>query len=392
MTLIKYCCLFLLIIASSDKILKPVHNNEVNTDCSKWRGVNLPLQINWATKNSLSQADFDYASSAGANVIRLSVHSDPEAKNHSDFLDDNGKLFPLDHNPGLDDLDKAVKMAEKDHLKVIIDMHTMPGTTGAKIWEEEKYWDYLTQIWVLISQKFKNNKTIVAFDLMNEPGIIGYIRNQNIVQKTSTEAMIYLGKWTPPDDWKNTPRDYNMHMTKIIREIRIVDSSRCAIVEGFGILGNPINFNWMMPIQGFNNIVYSFHMYVPTGITMLGTAGSIKKGQDENVKPFDPAIDESNIDDALAPVIAFQKKYNVPIYVGEFGITNKAIFGKDANGDSYNGACWLTTIIKKMDKNKWGWTYWDFWTAVRKPESNNDPRYVILSAAMKREPLPRYCK
>jgi hypothetical protein len=203
---------------------------------------------------------------------------------------------------------------------------------------------------------------------------------------------MFNGNWSPPADWKNTPRDYNLQITNLIAAIRKIDPNRFVIVEGFGYLGNPVNFNWMKPIEGFDKIIYSFHMYVPTGLTMLGTKSSEMKGNDEKVQPFKMPEDESKIDKALAPVLAFQKKYSVPVYVGEFGITDKAITGKDANGNAYNGACWLNVVINKMNEYKWGWTYWDFWTDIRKPKSNDDPRYIILSDAMKGQPIPNYCK
>lgn len=392
MRFLKYCCLllFILLLQNSRGWCKTVKAGP-EIDPSTWRGVNLPLQIRWATRNSLSQADFDYAAAAGANVIRLSVHADPDGKNYTAFTDTNSKVLP-GNNPGLADLELAVKMAQKAHLKVIIDMHTVPGTKGAKIWQDAEYWDDLTQIWVLIAKKFKDNETVVAFDLMNEPNVIGYIRSQNFVQKASDEGKMLLGMWSPPDAWRNTPRDYNMQMAKMIGAIRDEDDDRYVIVEGFGLLGNPVNFTWMKPIAGFNKVIYSFHMYMPTDLTMLGTKGSIKKGNSDDVKPFNLQQDEAVLDKAFAPVLAFQKKYHVPIFVGEFGITTNAVFDNDASGKPYNGACWLSAVIQKMDKYGWGWTYWDFWTKIRKPESTTDPRYIILSAAMQGKPVPDYCK
>src|SRR5690349_21269250 len=55
--------------------------NDLNIiDPSTWRGVNLPLLSKSNNEKNLSQSDFDYAASAGANVIRLTVHADPNDK------------------------------------------------------------------------------------------------------------------------------------------------------------------------------------------------------------------------------------------------------------------------------------------------------------------------
>jgi aryl-phospho-beta-D-glucosidase BglC (GH1 family) len=372
---------------SKKSSLASVKSSVLEVDPGSWRGVNLPLQINWDTKNSLSQSDFDYAAAAGANVIRLSVHADNEAKNHSKFINANGTIIDPGQNSGLADLSNAVGMAEKAGLKVIIDMHSVPGQKGGKIWMNAKYWNILSNIWVAVAEKFKGSSTVVAFDLMNEPGVVSSIQTGS-----GDVAKMFKGTWSPPQNWKGTARDYNLHIANLIRAIRKTDPDRYVIVEGFGYLGNPINFNWMKPVEGIDKIIYSFHMYIPTGLTMLGTKGSEKKGNDEKIQPFRMPQDEDKIDKAFAPVLAFQKKYNVPIFVGEFGVTDEAIFGKNENDLSYNGACWLSTVIKKMDENKWGWTYWDFWTDRRKPDSKEDPRYVILSAAMRGEPVKDYCR
>jgi hypothetical protein len=357
------------------------------SDPSTWKGVNLPLLSKSTTEKNLSQDDFNYVASAGANVIRLTVHADPNDKRYVPFTDNNGAVVEAEKNIGISALKDAINMARNAHEKIIIDMHTMPGMSNGEIWTNENYWKTLIDIWTTIARVFKNDTALVAFDLMNEPNV------HVTIQKGSGDVnRMFNGTWSPPSDWKNTPRDYNLQITNLIAAIRKVDPNRYVIVEGFGYLGNPVNYKWMRPIEGFDKIVYSFHMYVPTGLTMLGTKASEMKGNDENVQPFKMPEDESKIDKAFAPVLAFQKKYNVPVYVGEFGITDKGINGKDANGNSYNGACWLNVVINKMNEYKWGWTYWDFWTDIRKPKSNNDPRYVILNAAMKGQTIKDYCK
>ncbi len=363
-------------------------NQPAGIDPSLWRGVNLQLIITNKGK-SLKQEDFDYAAECGANVIRLAVFANPDNKfNTSPFFDTNGSVLDSLKNNGLADLTTAINMAKKDNLKIIIDMHSMPGFKNGEIWTNPARWDQLTKLWCFIASHYKNNSTVLAFDLMNEPNILEAIS----ANKAGLEKQMFQGKWNAPAEWRSTTKDYTFQMTNLISAIRKIDASRYLIVEGFGMKGNPVNFNWLKPITNYNNIVYSFHMYVPTDLTMLGTQGSEKRDKAETTTSFKMPQDEAVIDKAFAPVLAFQKKYNVPIYVGEFGVTDDGIFGKSADGTPYNAACWLGTVINKMDKYKWGWTYWDFWTGIRKPDSKQDPRYLILSAAMKGQPVNNYCK
>ena len=49
----------------------------------------------------------------------------------------------------------------------------------------------------------------------------------------------------------------------------------------------------------------------------------------------------------MQPVIDFQNKYNVPIYVGEFGVARWAP----------NAEKWLEDVISIFEENGWDWTY-----------------------------------
>jgi hypothetical protein len=177
----------------------------------------------------------------------------------------------------------------------------------------------------------------------------------------------------------------------MIDEIRLVDQDRWIVVEGCGMLGNPVNYAWMKPVDlNDKHIIYSFHMYVPTNLTNIGTKEFINKNLVG--EPFDPVADTRKMDYAMAPVLAFQKKYKVPIFVGEFGVTTDAIYNSNENGVPYNGACWLSVAANKFNKYKWGWTFWSFWVDIRKPKSKDDPRYLILQKAFTGEVVDGFCK
>jgi hypothetical protein len=55
----------------------------------------------------------------------------------------------------------------------------------------------------------------------------------------------------------------------------------------------------------------------------------------------------------MAPAIAFQKKYNVPVWVGEFGCpANNLPDGLQAS--------WVSTCIAAFEQCGFSWSYWDF--------------------------------
>lgn len=384
----------LTLFINTAKAQSPRPDFTATTDPSTWRGVALQLKFTAATgimDKVLQQSDFDYAAACGANVVRLAIHADPKAGRGnaptSTFVDNNGNVIDAANSPGIADLKKAAAMAGKVGIKLIIDMHAAPNATNGTIFGSQADWDNLLHIWTEIAETFKNNPNVIAFDLMNEPKLLAYLRSQG-TPTGNIEKTMFARTWTEPKEWTNTPRDYNMQITNIIRAIRNIDPDRTVIVEGFGVLGNPSNFAWMKPVEGFKNVVYSAHIYEPAKLVFIGMRNF--KNKNSQALRFDPN-DNSALERAFAPLIAFQHKYNVPIYVGEFGISDDAIFGADNTGRSYNGSCWLTTILKMLDDNHFGWTYWDFWHNGMFPKKTDDPRYLALSAAMRHKPLPDYC-
>jgi aryl-phospho-beta-D-glucosidase BglC (GH1 family) len=366
---------------------------EATTNPSTWKGVSLPLRFKGG--RILTQSDFDRAAAVGSNVVRLFVttklHSDPiaAAKNfYSIFVDAKGNVMNAANNPGVADLNTAIAMAAKDHLKVIIQMS---NTTNGEIWTNQTDWTTLGNLWMTIAIKFKDNPNVLAFDLMNEPDILSSFdpnTKTTIIRQMSSKS----SDWDTPPDWTGSPRDYNLQMSTLIKDIRTVDLRRTIIIQGFGAFGSPINFKWLKPIQGYENdknVVYSFHMYIPASLTFIGQKKFTEKGAKRMA--FVYPNDEHIITDAFAPVVNFQRKYNVPIYVGEFGIEDDAIFGDPVTHAQYNGACWMSAVMREMDSNGWGWTFWDFWTRGRIPLSIHDPRYQALASDMKHGVVPDFC-
>ena len=61
---------------------------------------------------------------------------------------------------------------------------------------------------------------------------------------------------------------------------------------------------------------------------------------------------KAKIEESMAPVIAFQKKYNVPIFAGEFSVVRWAPVASAKE--------WLTDVIGIFEQNNWSWCYHAF--------------------------------
>lgn len=116
----------------------------------------------------ITQRDFDLMKSFGFNLVRLPFDSRM-------MIDEQGALRP----DAFKYLDRALEMAEKAGVYVIIDMHGAPGSqsimdhTGHreqnKLWSDPTLQDRMVELWQTISQRYKDRSVVAAYDILNEP-------------------------------------------------------------------------------------------------------------------------------------------------------------------------------------------------------------------------------
>ena len=223
------------------------------------------------------------------------------------------------------ELEKLIPLARKYGIKILIDMHVGPGTSTDVLLRNQLSWEpkdqqLLVDIWREIAAKYGKEPVIWGYDLLNEP------RDENYVYKTDGGL------------------DWNRLAARIAAAIREVDPETPIIVESTD-WGGPEGFRTLVPINQ-PNMIYSFHFYYPNTFTHQGVVGK----PDGVLYPGHIAGEEWNrekLKQIMQPVIDFQNKYNVPIYVGEFGVARWAP----------NAEKWLEDVISIFEENGWDWTY-----------------------------------
>ncbi|MBN8838048.1 MAG: glycoside hydrolase family 5 protein [Sphingobacteriia bacterium] len=246
--------------------------------------------------NYITQADIQFLKSIGVNSIRVPFNY--RLFTTEDYLGVN------DESRGLKLLDKVVAWCKKENIYVILDMHCAPGgQTGDNIddsygypflFENANNRKLTIDIWKQIAKKYKNETTVIGYDLLNEP--VAHYFDANI-----------LNPLVEP------------FYKELTAAIRSVDKNHIIFLGGV---------QWNTNFKIFNtpfdsNVVYTFHKY----------------GDQPNLGSIQRFID-------------FREKYNVPIYAGETGENTDEWVGTFRKLLEEHNIGWHFWPYKKMDSPK----------------------------------------
>ena len=215
--------------------------------------------------NYVTKADIDFIAQQGANTIRLPF-------NYKLFTDEDymGLTGPKD---GFERIDSVVSWCKANGLYLILDMHDCPGgQTGDNIddghgypwlFESEKSQQLFCKIWQQIAFRYRQETTILGYELMNEP-IAHYFENRYELYKMLQPLY-----------------------KKTVEAIRKVDENHIILLGG----AHWNSFFWMLDDASYDDkLMYTCHRY------------------------GGPATKE-----AITHYINFRDSINRPMYMGEFG-------------------------------------------------------------------------
>jgi len=273
---------------------------------------------------ALSESDFKDLGQWNVNLMRFQINNpkrqDTSTKEATDrWLDEQ-----------MNRIDQVLPYAKKYGINLLLDLHSGPGMKQTELLNNRLNWSnecqaLLVHAWQRLATKYKDCPEIWGYDLLNEPREDDYVYQ--------------------PDGGL----DWNRLAEQVAKAIRAIDPVKPIIVEP-PIWGSPEGFSVFNPIN-VSNVVYSVHFYNPGIFSHQGIhgrpAGFNYPGMIEGKKWDKEALRRS-----LQPVVDFQRKYQVPILVGEFSAV------RWAPNDS--SARWMRDVIEIFEENGWDWAYHAF--------------------------------
>ena len=237
-----------------------------------------------------AEGDAAYLKSLGTTVVRLPL-------NYRHFESD---AQPFQYNEkGFARLNQALEWCEKYGLYVILDMHAVQGwqntdwhcdnsTRHTLFWQHPHFQDRFVALWEEFARRYRGRSVIAGYNVMNEP-------------VTNAPYGRFGSRYQP--NWDVINRVYR----RVVEAIRAIDPHHIVFLEGdyfssqFDGLDAPFA----------PNLVYSSHNYNPGGFGPGPYPGVINGEYWDRSKQEKIFFSHSGTRFAL--------KYNVPLWVGEFG-------------------------------------------------------------------------
>ena len=294
----------------------------------------------------------------GANVARMSA----------DLY--SGFRFRLGSNreEQLVNTENKVKALRDNQIKAVVMCY---GFEEANLLSSEKAQQKFITMWQDIARRLQPYRDAIwGYDLLNEPLI--------------REQLPYA-----PIEWRALA-------VRTIKAIREIDKDTWIIYE-VGPGGGWRGFEDLKPLPD-DKVIYSFHFYQPGQFTHQGLsanqlqdAGLLAKAQSLGISY--PGLiggiywDRAEMERQLKPVIDFQQKYRVPIFVGEFSVI--------AWAPPDSAAQYLRDFCDLAEKHGWSWTYhalYDYagWSlmvedgVLHPKKSDNSRRASVIKEYLKR--------
>ena len=274
------------------------------------RGVNIiGYDLIW---NSREKARFQAGylrmlKDAGFSNVRINLHPFRHMKQGEDYA------LPASW---WEVLDWAVTNALQSDLMVILDLHEF----GAMGTDPEGNKARFLAFWRQVSERLRDAPDRVLFEILNEPS-----------RKLTAEM-------------------WNQYFQEVLAIIRKTNPNRTVIIgpAGYNAIGQLADLK--LP-EGDRNIIVTVHYYSPMDFTHQGASWA-GRADKVGVEWKGTDVEKAAVEQDFAKAQAWAKEHNRPVFLGEFGVYDKAPMESRVR--------YLAFLVGTAQKLGWSWAYWQF--------------------------------
>ena len=213
-------------------------------------------------------------------------------------------------------LDWAVTNALQSDLMVILDLHEFGAMGNDPETNKAKFLAF----WRQVSERLRDAPDRVLFEILNEPS-----------RKLTAEM-------------------WNEYFREALANIRKTNPTRTVIIgpAGYNAIGQLADLR--LP-EDDRNIILTVHYYSPMDFTHQGAPWAGRKDK-LGVEWKGTDAEKTAIEQDFAKAQAWAKEHNRPVFLGEFGVYDKAPMESRVR--------YLTFLVGTAEKLGWSWVYWQF--------------------------------
>lgn len=228
------------------------------------------------------------------------------------YMDAAGRLDPA----VLERLDAVLDETTRNGLTPVLDQHsnklcqTAPSECKAK----------LVAFWRQIASRYAGRRSELIYEVLNEPG-----------------GEMKAAEW-------------NETLAAALTTIRQRDPERIVIVAALNA-GDPHDIEKLALPTDDRRLILTVHYYEPMSFTHQGAPWSPTFAAERNVD-WGSAKERARMIEDLVVARDWAVSQNRPIYLGEFGVYDRA--------PSAARATWIGAVAKTAERFGWAWAYWQF--------------------------------
>ena len=300
----------LLLLAPPVVPAQPAADDAFEQNRKLGRGVNVigydPI---WRSRDQarFQAKHFRLLKDAGFNSVRVNLHPFRRMTPANDYA--LGESW-------FEVLDWAVREAQTQGLRVILDLHEFNAMGNDPVTNKAKFLAF----WRQLSAHCQGAPESVVFEVLNEPCR------------------------------KLTPELWNAYLAEALAIIREKHPTRMVIVGP--AFWNSIDHLGELELPAADrHLIVTVHYYKPMDFTHQGAAWADRKDK-LGVNWLGTEAELRAINDDFDKAANWAKEHNRPVFLGEFGAYDKAPMESRVR--------YVSSVARAAEKRGWSWAYWQF--------------------------------